>query len=142
MLIGSCLFFVLFAHIRILIFCTKSIQKNKADSLRGKKLSAFQIQSLIRRHTVPEYLILTDRSARSLTLIVPITFNGIDITVFYFPNDSGVIRLPVKSVFRPIVKDNHTGRRLCRTVKPLPALLKPIYAGGSPAYFGITPVSI
>ena len=68
-------------------------------------------------------------------MIVPITFNGIDITVFYFPNDGGMIRLPVKSVFRPIIEDNHSRRRFCRTVKPLSALLKPIYAGGSPCVF-------
>ena len=90
---------------------------------------------LKRQNTIFEYLILPNRSALSLTLIVPITLYSIDITVFNFPDDSNVICLSVKSVFRPIIEDNHSRRRLGRTVKPLPTLLKPIYTSGSSCVF-------
>ena len=87
---------------------------------------------LILRHSVSEDFVVTYAVLVYPTAITGVSLNGINDTVFYFLNNTGVVGLSVlrtgAAYVIPIEENDHSGDRLGRAVYPLSTIFKPLDA--------------
>ena len=87
---------------------------------------------LILRHSVSEDFVVTYAVLVYPTAITGVSLNGINDTVFYFLNNTGVVGLSVlrtgAAYVIPIEENDHSGDRLGRAVYPLSTIFKPLYS--------------
>ena len=86
---------------------------------------------LILRHSVSEDFVVIYAVLVYPTAITGVSLNGINDTVFYFLNNTGVVGLSVlrtgAAYVIPIEENDHSGDRLGRAVYPLSTSFKPRY---------------
>ena len=98
---------------------------------------------LILRHSVSEDFVVTYAVLVYPTAITGVSLNGINDTVFYFLNNTGVVGLSVlrtgAAYVIPIEENDHSGDRLGRAVYPLSTIFKPLDAVHAACIFRYNP---